>query len=567
MCGIFFYYGNYYLTSEELFKAFMLIKYRGPDETKEVHNIGDKYGKINYGFHRLSINGLDKESGQPMNFADCSLMCNGEIYNFKELAVEYGIELKTHSDCEIIIHLYKKIGFINMLNKLEGVFSIVLYDFIKERTYIARDPVGIRPLFYGKVLNKDEYIFASEAKCLFTSFMDTTTIKQFPASSYLIFNTKDMVHSPFRFKLYCDLYINTQNSAIIPKLSYGQTINELRRLVNRAVDIRCNITDRPVGALLSGGIDSSIISMIAKTKIPSLRTFSIGLATGTDLLPAKLAAEAIGSNHTEVIFTVEEALASIEEVIRILETPDITTIRASTPMYLLSKYIKENTDIVVVLSGEGPDEVFAGYLYNHSAPSSMELQKDAEKRIKELPFYDVLRADRSTAAHSLEVRVPFLCKNIVNLSMHTDPEYRDPKSKYNKGIEKKMMRIGFSDIKEYLPKSNEEQCNKWKYIINRPKEAFSDGVGYEWKQSLKNLAESLISDEEYAKRNELYSIMTPENKEAFLYRKIYEKYYSRPYNCPLVKQFWLPTWGDHGGDPSATVLNIHSSKHGREHSD
>ena len=562
MCGIFFYYGDKIkLTNEELIKAFMLIKYRGPDETKDLHNIGDKYNKINFGFHRLSINGLDKESGQPMNFLDCVLMCNGEIYNFKELAIEYGITLTTHSDCEVIIHLYKKLGFVNMLNKLEGVFSIILYDFNKETTYIARDPIGIRPLFYAKLLDCDEFIFASEAKCLFTSFIDTTTIEQFPQSSYLIFNTKDKVNYPFRFKLYCDLYIPS-NVEFTPKLSYGQTINEMKRLVNRAVDIRCNITDRPVGALLSGGIDSSIIAMISKSKIPNLRTFSIGLESGSDLIPAKIAAEAIGSNHTEVIFTVEEALTAIEEVIRVLETPDITTIRASTPMYLLSKYIKENTDIVVVLSGEGPDEVFAGYLYNHKAPSSVDLHKDSIKRIKELPYYDVLRSDRSTAAHSLEVRVPFLCKNIVNLSMHTDPEYRDPKSKYNKGIEKKMMRIGFNNIKEFLPNSTKEQCEKWNFIINRPKEAFSDGVGYEWKQSLKTFAESLISDDEYSKRFELYSIMTPENKEAFLYRKIYEKYYSRPYNCPLVDKFWLPTWGEHGGDPSATVLDIHSSKHG-----
>lgn len=557
MCGIFFYYGNkIILTNEELVTAFMLIKNRGPDETINLHNIE---GQINFGFHRLRINGLDSASGQPMKMKNVVLICNGEIYNYKELAERHKITLTTHSDCEIIIHLYKRIGFINMLNELEGVFAMVLYDTLDKNFYVARDPVGIRPLFYAKLLDSNEYIFASEAKCLFTSFVDTATIKQFNASSYLRINTKVK-----NDELFINKYINLFEE-VNPLYTYDTTMNKLKKLVNRAVDVRCNISDRPVGALLSGGIDSSIVAMIAKTKIKDLKTFSIGLAGGSDLIPAKIASEAIGSNHTEVIFTIEEGLAALYEVIRILETPDITTIRASLPMYLLSKYIKENTDIVVVLSGEGPDEVFAGYLYNHSAPSSYKLQLDAEMRIKQLPYYDVLRADRTTAANSLEVRVPFLCKNIVKHAMTTNPDYRNPNFKLNMngdvGIEKKLLRNCFSNLTEFIPEASDEQCDKWKYIINRPKEAFSDGVGYEWKLALKELAEREISDDEFAKRTELYTIMTPENKEAFLYRKIYESFYNRPFNSPLVDHYWLPSWSDHGGDPSATVLKIHSSKH------
>ena len=557
MCGIFFYYGNKYMYSDLeykiLKKAFNLIQYRGPDDTIELHKICEYNKNINFGFHRLSINGLNKESGQPFIIENIYLICNGEIYNYKQLADKYEIKLNTESDCEIIIHLYNKIGFNNMIKELEGVFSMVLFDGNTNYTYIARDPVGIRPLFYGKMQNFNEYIFSSEAKCLFNELIDLDTIKQFNQGSYLIIDEIGNL-SPI------NKYINLFNENKYD-FSYNHLIDELKKRVDHAVEIRCNVSDRPVGALLSGGIDSSIISMIAKNKLGILRTFSIGLEGGSDLIPARIAAEAIGSIHTEVIFTIEEGLNAIEEIIRILETPDITTIRASLPMYLLSKYIKNNTDIVVVLSGEGPDEIFSGYLYNHQAPDSKSLNDDAIMRIDELPLFDVLRSDRSTASNSLEVRVPFLCKNIIDLAFGTNPDYRNPNYELNNGIEKQLLRKTFKNLKDYIPDATLEQENKWNYIINRPKEAFSDGVGYEWKKSLKDLSEAEINDYEYDNRELIYPIMTPTNKEAFLYRKIYEKYYARPSNIPLVQKFWLPTWGDHGGDPSATVLDIHKLKH------
>lgn len=549
MCGIFFYYGIKYIKSKILLDSFYKISYRGPDDTVELYNI---INNINFGFHRLSINGLDKESGQPLINNNIYCICNGEIYNYAILAKEFNITLKTNSDCEIIIHLYNILGFHAMVKRLEGVFSLVLYDAELNNTFIARDPVGIRPLFFGTIKNSsNEYIFASEAKCLYNELINLNSIIQCKPGAYYCINSAGDLSAPIK-------YINLYNKNY--RLSYTDFQYELKKRIEHSIDVRSNISDRPVGALLSGGIDSSIVAMVSLSKLKKLRTFSIGLEGGGDLIPARMAAEAIGSFHTEVIFTIEEGLAAIDEIIRILETPDITTIRASLPMYLLSKYIKNNTDITVVLSGEGPDEVLGGYLYNHNAPNSFEFQNDAIMRIKELPYYDVLRSDRSTASNSLEVRVPLLCKNIVKLAMGTNPDYRNPNSEYNKNIEKYVLRTAFSDLKEYIPDATEEQVKKWNVIINRPKEAFSDGVGYDWKLSLKNLADKFVSDDDFLNRLNIYPVMTPENKEAFMYRVIYEKYYSRPSGIPLVYKYWLPTWSKHGGDPSATVLDIHSKR-------
>jgi asparagine synthase (glutamine-hydrolysing) len=412
MCGIFFYYGIKYIKSTILLDSFYKISYRGPDDTVELYNI---INNINFGFHRLSINGLDKESGQPLINNNIYCICNGEIYNYAILAKEFNITLKTNSDCEIIIHLYNILGFHAMVKRLEGVFSLVLYDAELNNTFIARDPVGIRPLFVGTIKNSsNEYIFASEAKCLYNELINLNSIIQCKPGAYYCINSAGDLSAPIK-------YINLYNKNY--RLSYTDFQYELKKRIEHSIDVRSNISDRPVGALLSGGIDSSIVAMVSLSKLKKLRTFSIGLEGGGDLIPARMAAEAIGSFHTEVIFTIEEGLAAIDEIIRILETPDITTIRASLPMYLLSKYIKNNTDITVVLSGEGPDEVLGGYLYNHNAPNSFEFQNDAIMRIKELPYYDVLRSDRSTASNSLEVRVPLLCKNIVKLAMGSNPDY------------------------------------------------------------------------------------------------------------------------------------------------
>ena len=532
-----------------LTKASLMMQHRGPDEFRQPTRISNN---VIFSFNRLKINGLDTASGQPMIKDNCSLICNGEIYNFKQLQELHKLNMVSHSDCECIIDLYKKFGFKAMLQMLEGVFSIALYDNDQHILYIARDPVGIRPLFFGRLQDNTGYLFASEAKALYAyNRVNTSSIMQYPAGSYTVLTeyTGDYKYR-IKFNKYISLYTQDYSN-----LSYDECMIAMNALIKNAVHKRCINTDRPIGALLSGGIDSSIIAMLAMRHVPDLRTFAIGLKDSKDLHYARIAAEAIGSKHTEVVYTIAEGQAAINEIVRILETPDITTIRASIPMYLLSKYIKEHTDITIVLSGEGPDEVLAGYLYNHSAPSSTALNIDGTMRVMQLPYYDVLRSDRCTAANSLEVRVPFLCKNIIQLAFGMNTNFLNP---VHTGIEKKLLRDIYANIS-----SSPEQQAKWKIIINRPKEAFSDGVGHEWKQSLTELAASIISDEMYEKRKWKFPYLIPTSKEAYLYRIYYEEFYSRASGKPLVNHYWMPSWSnhaEHGGDPSATLLSIYKAR-------
>jgi asparagine synthase (glutamine-hydrolysing) len=542
MCGITFLVSNEEIKEDmekKIAELHNLIMYRGPDGTESFI-----YNKNFYFlFSRLIINGNNTEANQPMFYDNKILMCNGEIYNYKKLAEKYKIELVTGSDCEIIIKLLSYMTFENLLNELEGVFAIVIYDINEDIIYIARDPIGIRPLFYGS--STDNFMFSSEAKTLYNEYIDEYTIRQFPAGSYGIL--KNNIIYNMEISRYFNLFDKKYNR-MLKELSYKGTMNILEKNIKHAVKVRCLVTDMPVGALLSGGIDSSIIALLAKKYLPDLKTFSIGMSSGTDLVPAKIASEAINTNHTEIIFTFEEAIEELENLIRILETHDITTIRASLPMYLLCKYIKNNTDIKVVLSGEGPDEELAGYFYNHLAPSSEDIFEDAIRRVSELPEYDVLRSDRASASNSLEIRVPFLCKHVVRTALNSNPDFRNPK--LNDNIEKKILRDIFRNYEVF-------DKEKWEKVINRPKEAFSDGVGHEWKQKLREYINSKVTDEEFLEKKDLYK--TP-NKEAYFYRKIYNKYY----NTLLVRKYWLPTWGDHGGDPSATVLSVYSDRMKKE---
>lgn len=536
MCGIFSYFGTT-LTAAELLDAFKLISHRGPDHTVNPFEITRG---LWFGFHRLAINGLDSSSNQPLELGDSLyLICNGEIYNHQELADKYHFqkELVSHSDCEAILHMYQKFGIEHTLRELEGVYAFVLADLKTKTIYIARDPIGIRPLFIGQCQDGGEIIVASEAKSIyrFDSFRDS--IKQFPAGSFMELGSGLANVKTFKY------YDTTQKLGNYLSDPY----DTVRALVTHAVKVRALVSDRPVGVFLSGGVDSSLAAAIAKRFIPDLRSFAIGLEGSPDLAAARIAAEAIGTDHTEVTFTVEEGIKELDRLIYHLETPDTTTIRASLPMYLLSKYIKENTDITIVLSGEGPDEVFSGYLYNHNAPSLEELHDEAHFRTRNLCYYDVKRCDRSTSAWSLEVRTPFLCKYLVNYVLNLDPSLRDPKT--NKNIEKYLLRAAFAETK-ILPDS----------ILWRPKEAFSDGVGYNWVSGVKAHAEQVVTNELWAARRTLYPVMTPTTREQFLYRQIYEKYYGKKNGETLIPEIWLPKWSDHGGDPSATVLAVHQSK-------
>lgn len=548
MCGIFFYLGNY-LTEEQLIQAFKTMAHRGPDETVPPHSVGlfnaadGSTLNVVFGFHRLSINGLDAASGQPMSHNGVTLICNGEIYNHLELATKYGFELKTKSDCEVILHMYSKFGIERTLQELEGVFALVIYDSVSNKLFIGRDPVGVRPCFIARD-HKGGVLVASEEKALFTC-ANKDSVQHVHGSTYIEVRLwkSDPVICTLEEHQYIDL---TAGPTSDTECLDDKPSEILFKLVSHAVDVRASMADRPVGVFLSGGLDSSGVAAIAKKKIPKLRSFSIALkdSVSSDLINARKVAAALDLDHTEVFFTVEEGILAITELIYILGTCDTTTIRASLPMYLLSKYIKQHTDIVVMLSGEGPDEVMSGYLYNHNAPSLDALHNEAVWRTFEMIKFDIKRADHATAAWSLEVRVPYLCKHIISYVFSLDPALRDPKS--NGGVEKFLLRKALTGL---LPDE----------ILWRPKEAFSDGVGYSWVNGIREYAERTVPVERWELREILYPEMTPPTKEAFMYREIYEKYYNRT-NPPLVDYYWLPKWsGDHGGDPSARVLDIHKT--------
>ena len=501
-------------------KGFEKTISRGPDDTRVVQT-GD--GLL--GFHRLAIMGLTPSGMQPFKLGDSYVVCNGEIYGFekfkKELSGKYTFE--SDSDCEILLPMYQEYGT-DMFSMLDEEFACILYDGDKREFTAARDPIGIRPLYYG--YDKDgAVIFASEAKNLVDL---TDKIMPFPPGHY---------YKDGQFICYCDITkvdtvchddLETVCKRIHEKLVAGVE----KRLV----------ADAKVGFLLSGGLDSSLVCAIAakKSKEP-IKTFAIGMSEDAiDLKYAKQVADYIGSDHTEVYMTPEEVLSSLENVIQLLGTYDITTIRASMGMYLVCKAIHEQNDIRVLLTGEISDELF-GYKYTDFAPDAAAFQKEAQKRIHELHMYDVLRADRCISVNSLEARVPFGDLDFVKYVMAVDPELK--LNTYGKG--KYLLRHAFEEG-DYLPDE----------ILWREKAAFSDAVGHSMVDYLKEYAEKQYTDEEFESRCKSYTHARPFTKESLLYREIFEKYY--PGQAEMVADFWMPNreWeGCDVNDPSARVLS------------
>ena len=501
-------------------KGFEKTISRGPDDTRVVQT-GD--GLL--GFHRLAIMGLTPSGMQPFKLGDSYVVCNGEIYGFekfkKELSGKYAFE--SDSDCEILLPMYQEYGT-DMFSMLDAEFACILYDGDKREFIAARDPIGIRPLYYG--YDKDgAVIFASEAKNLVDL---TDKIMPFPPGHY---------YKDGQFICYCDITkvdtvchddLETVCKSIHEKLVAGVE----KRLV----------ADAKVGFLLSGGLDSSLVCAIAakKSKEP-IKTFAIGMSEDAiDLKYAKQVADYIESDHTEVYMTPEEVLSSLENVIQLLGTYDITTIRASMGMYLVCKAIHEQNDIRVLLTGEISDELF-GYKYTDFAPDAAAFQKEAQKRIHELHMYDVLRADRCISVNSLEARVPFGDLDFVKYVMAVDPELK--LNTYGKG--KYLLRHAFEEG-DYLPDE----------ILWREKAAFSDAVGHSMVDYLKEYAEKQYTDEEFESRCKSYTHARPFTKESLLYREIFEKYY--PGQAEMVADFWMPNreWeGCDVNDPSARVLS------------
>ena len=492
---------------------------RGPDDSRIVDT-----GAGLLGFHRLAIMGLHPEGMQPFGLNGSFLVCNGEIYGFEKL--KQGLSEKytfvSQSDCEILLPLYQEHG-VTMFSMLDAEFALILYDAETGDFVAARDPIGIRPLYYGYD-KEGAILFASEPKNLLDL---TDKIMPFPPGHYF----KDG-----QFVCYCDL-TKVEN---ICHDDLDTICTNIREKLIAGVEKRL-VADAKVGFLLSGGLDSSLVCSIAakRSKTP-IKTFAIGMSEDAiDLKYAREVAEHIGSDHTEVIITKDSVLSALEWVIMVLGTYDITTIRASMGMYLLCEAIHKNTDIRVLLTGEISDELF-GYKYTDFAPSAEAFQKEAEKRLRELHMYDVLRADRCISVNSLEARVPFGDLDFVKYVMSIDPEKK--LNKYGKG--KYLLRRAFEG--EYLPES----------ILYREKAAFSDAVGHSMVDYLKEFAASHYTDEEFEHRRCAYNHARPFTKESLFYREIFEKYY--PGQSEMVIDFWMPnkSWdGCDVNDPSARVLS------------
>lgn len=528
-----------------------LIKHRGPDWTGVHQSSGTKLA-CSMGHERLAI--IDPEGGsQPLTNADNTLVLgvNGEIYNHLELRKEYlDYPFKTGSDCEVILPLYQdylkntgKLSLIELVNKLNGVFAFVLYDKTNNNFLVARDPIGVNSLYYG-VTSQGEIAFASEMKAL----RFCRVIKMFPPGHFATFRDEKIDIQPYYFPLW-----RTVNSIDFPE---EKLLISVRTALEKAVEARL-MSDVPFGTLLSGGLDSSLIASIVSRKVKEMGTefgntvhsFSIGLKGSPDLEKAKEVSQFIGSHHHSFVYTVEEGIDAIPMAIYHMETYDVTTIRAGTPMFLLARKIK-SYGIKMVFSGEGADEVLGGYLYFHQAPTPEEFQKECHQRTSRLCVADCLRANKTTMAWGLEVRVPFLDKNVLETLMPIHPDYKiRPMEKGGAPIEKYILRKAFDDG-TYLPDS----------ILKRQKEQFSDGVGYGWIDGLIDYAESQVSDNDMAMASILYPHNTPTTKEAFLYRRIFAEKFKVPGADQTIDK-WIPRtdWQGVGEDPSGRSQGVHEA--------
>ncbi|XP_065340683.1 asparagine synthetase [glutamine-hydrolyzing]-like [Cloeon dipterum] len=552
MCGIWAVFGVQVDPSMH-HQTVVKITHRGPDAWRTECDNRLKSGCL--GFHRLTIN--DSLCGmQPMRRASNphhTLLCNGEIYNGQRLRDEFGFEYESKCDVECILHLYEKHGADGTAKYLDGVFAFCLVDTLNRRVILARDPFGVRPLFRitgpGGVL-----AVCSEAKGLIA-----------------MKGEEEWRMDPFLPGYFEEYELNSEGGAALirkeqfyvigDKPHYSLAVPEeeitddmysnIRTLLTSAVQKRL-LSDRRIGCLLSGGLDSSLVAalLVQIAKDTGLKyqvqTFSIGMGDESpDLLAARKVAAHIGSEHHEVIFTEEDVSSALDSVLYHLETSDITTVRASIPMFLLSRYIKENTDSTVIFSGEGADEVAQGYIYFRDAPSAEEAHEESLRLLNELYIYDVLRSDRSTAAHSLEVRVPFLDHQFSSYYLSLPKDLRQPQN----GVEKYILRKAFDEA-DLLPHD----------ILWRHKEAFSDGVASKKKpifKILQEVVEPLVASEELEEAAERFPHCTPKTKEAFYYRRAFEENF--PGQDHWLPYFWMPRWSE-ADDPSAQFISHYAAE-------
>ena len=565
-----------------------------------------------WGFHRLSINGMEPAADQPFYLKNCRLICNGEIYNFRSLIAEFGLEgeYQSGSDCEIIIHLYRKIGIHETLSRLDGVFGFVLYDYDNELTYVARDPVGVRSRYIGVCrhdgpfgyehsdlgcisLNSDHYgiCVASEMKSIHVL---CDTIVQFPAGCYMEYSGLDSADGSAVFKTYYEnasIYYDSEHIALkrtndesmlecqirnirvrysypsIPDVTRDDTdaatettiCNNIRELFTTAVKKRL-MSERPVGCLLSGGLDSSLVTAIVSRELKKsapdtvLNTYSIGLTGSVDLIWARRVAEHLGTCHHEVALTERDFLDAIHDTIFQTESYCTTTIRASVGNYLISKYIQQQTDDVVIYCGDMSDEIFGSYRGFLKAPNPTEFKAENERMIRDVRFFDLLRSDKCISGAGLEARVPFADKAFLTYVMSIPARFKQFRDDDSTGtrprMEKYLLRKAFEGD-GLLPDD----------VLWRRKEAFSDGVssqdGRTWIQMIKEHTDRIILDSDLNNRHNalFYLYNPPYDKESFYYRRIFESVYNG--RGETIPYYWRHPFCDGVLDPSARLLDFY----------
>jgi asparagine synthase (glutamine-hydrolysing) len=552
MCGILAILGKKILKehAEELLKK---LSGRGPEGGRVLEG-----SNFQLGFTRLAINGLESSGMQPMQGDGLAWACNGEIYNYVELSKSYNIDIKG-SDCSVIGPLFKKLGSMTdartLFQSLDGVFSMVIIDAKSEIAYIARDPYGVRPLYVGYVFGEVgtntnnmcitdssgelkpviRIVFASELKSL--DLKDCSIVEPFPPGHYAAYDLKTLNRIGFepyhtipwiKNPLYKD---------------FQEAQKALHCALTSAVKKRM-MMERPVAALLSGGLDSSLIAALVQKELldsgkPALKTFSIGFEGSEDIRHARLVADHIGSDHTEIIMTPAEFFDAIPEVIKDIESFDITTVRASVGNWLVSREISRRTDCKVVFNGDGSDEVLGGYKYFYYAPSDEAFESETSRLLQDIHMFDVLRSDRSISSHGLEPRTPFLDKQFVAVAKSISTSVLRPvRDEYP---EKQILRLAFNN--GLLPPT----------VLFRKKEAFSDGVsGLEksWYQECQERAEGIVGLK-WRGEAEKFKYLTPITAEAYYYRKLFNQYYGSAETC--IPYYWMPKWV-RASDPSARTL-------------
>ena len=562
MCGIFACFGNVQCPDIEACVA--KLKARGPEKTAFV-----KKPCGTFGFTRLAINGLNPAGMQPFTKNGITWICNGEIYNAKALAEEYKIPMPSGSDCEVLGPLYEvhRDSPETFFRALDGVFAIILYDEARDLLLWGRDPYGVRPLFAAWPSTKDVNLAGVKDFCALTiklnmyghstnSIVLASERKAIPSS-----HSNTMQFSPGHWasvrasdasNFFMAAYHQTpwlKNPSYSPANPKGSTdaAHAVRFALEEAVKKRL-LTERPCAALLSGGIDSSLIAALVQKNLkalglPPLKTFSIGMPGSTDLRYASLVAKHIGSDHTEIVLTADDFFAAIPQVVHDIESYDITTVRASVGNWLVSKAIREQTDCKVVFNGDGSDEVFGSYLYFYKAPSEQAFEAEVDRLLKEIHYFDVLRSDRTISLHGLEPRTPFLDKQFVAVARSVATVWRRPVKGVQ--VEKWILRKAFEGT-GLLP--NE--------VLWRQKEAFSDGVSSQeksWFEEIQERVEPCLPCDWKMKALEINYLM-PITAEAFFYRTLYESFYGTESIETVIPEFWMPRWSPGVTDPSARKL-------------